>query len=152
MAPELMSFTHATSYAADVYSFGVVLHHIITGEEPDRLKVLRGPRHGPAMHSLLWPCNTLILIPAAGTEVGQLLRFSYAAVCVMFVSCLNTENQHTVYMLHHAWPRGSHLARNQTFCHAGEKVCFLSKYNHRLSYDLPLFFRLPMGRHGSQGA
>jgi serine/threonine protein kinase len=47
MAPELMNFTHAPSFAVDVYSFGVVLHHIITGDEPDHRSALRALRHGP---------------------------------------------------------------------------------------------------------
>jgi serine/threonine protein kinase len=41
MAPELLTFQHAPSYAVDVYSFGVVLHHIVTGEEPDQRMALR---------------------------------------------------------------------------------------------------------------
>ncbi len=45
MAPELMSFQHAPSYAVDVYSLGVVLHHIITGEDQDQRKALRPLRY-----------------------------------------------------------------------------------------------------------
>ncbi len=41
MAPELVNFQHAPSYAVDVYSFGVVLHQIITGEEQDQRMPLR---------------------------------------------------------------------------------------------------------------
>jgi serine/threonine protein kinase len=64
MAPELISFTHAPSFAVDVYSFGVVLHHIITGMEPSHGQDPRPLRHaiGTTILGLLQSYTTFILL------------------------------------------------------------------------------------------
>jgi serine/threonine protein kinase len=78
MAPELMSFQHAPSFAVDVYSFGVVLHHIITGEEQDQRQALRPLRYKRLPcngNKLKFPNRTGCSIRFLGLRVYILLGF-----------------------------------------------------------------------------